>query len=86
MKCLASLTAAVAIGTSLIAATPATAGFTTKSTKGYDAWCAEIGNNCKVSFQGVDSNLAALKAYFAIISYFCTPSVISFSAFCCGFT
>ena len=54
MKFLASLAAAVAIGTSLIAATPATAGLgsaaTKGSTKGYDAWCGEKGNNCKVKF------------------------------------
>ena len=54
MKFLASLAAAVAIGTSLIAATPATAGLgsaaTKGSAKGYDAWCGEKGNNCKVKF------------------------------------
>ena len=54
MKVLASLAASVAIGTSLIAATPATAGLgsaaTKGSSKGYDAWCGEKGNNCNIVF------------------------------------
>ena len=54
MKILASLAASVAIGTSLIAATPATAGLGSAaikgSTKGYEAWCGEAGNDCKVTF------------------------------------
>ena len=54
MKVLASLAASVAIGTSLIAATPATAGLGSAaikgSTKGYEAWCGEKGNDCKVTF------------------------------------
>ena len=54
MKVLASLAASVAIGTSLIAATPAIAGLgsaaTKGSSKGYDAWCGEKGNDCKVTF------------------------------------
>ena len=54
MRFLTSLAASVAIGTSLIAATPATAGLGSAaikgSTKGYEAWCGEAGNVCKVKF------------------------------------
>ena len=54
MRALTSLATAVAIGTSLIAATPATAGLGSAaikgSTKGYEAWCGEKGNDCKVQF------------------------------------
>ena len=55
MKVLASLAASVAIGTSLIAATPATAGLgsaaVSESESGYDAWCGKCGNDCKVVFR-----------------------------------
>ena len=54
MRALTSLAASVAIGTSLITATPASAGLGTATTqsneKGYDAWCGEKGNNCNIVF------------------------------------
>ena len=54
MGIIKSLAAAIAIGASLITTAPATAGLgsaaTKGSTKGYDAWCGEKGNNCKVKF------------------------------------
>ena len=55
MKILSSLTAAIAIGASLITATPAIAGLGSATQKGseagYDAWCGERGNDCNVTFK-----------------------------------
>ena len=54
MKNFFSFVAATSISALLVATMPVSAGLgsaTTKgSTKGYDAWCGEKGNNCKVKF------------------------------------